>query len=102
MGELISANLYQALKVAQVVNEECRPEGPTTLALELVNKHRALLDSVTDEEIIRLSALVQALERGKLFKAAATQEAAGGPDDYLRSVGTLLGVHPTPTRKEGS
>ena len=97
---LISPNLYQALIVATRVNEECKAEGPTTLALELADKHRPLLDSITDEEIIRLGALVQALERGKLFKAAATQDAqqtAPGPSQPLDSLHPL---EPTPEPTE--
>jgi hypothetical protein len=81
---IISIGLYKALMMAAIVSEECKPEGPTTLALELADKHRPLLDSITDEEIIKLGALVQALERGKLFKAAQeAQQAAPGPSQPL-------------------
>jgi hypothetical protein len=101
MYQLISQNLYRALQVAKQVYEETQAEGPTTLAIQLAENHKFLLDSVTDQEIIALSALIQGVERGKLFKAASAQIVASGQGGDGQPLGSPLGIQPFPPKDLG-
>lgn len=94
-GRIISEQLWGAMKIADMVRERINSEGPTTLALELVSSHPDLLRSIDDAELIRVTALLQSLERGKLFLIAASQVAEEQPERAGEHPGSLLGVHPS-------
>lgn len=103
---LISRNLYQALIVAEMVYELEKCEGPTTLAIVLTDKHQAVLQSISDEEIMRLSTYLMGLERARLFTAysrlrKAAQDAAGVAGEAGSRLDTPSELDPTPELKIG-